>query len=69
MEDGREYIVIEQVNEKGEVEERLINIEEAAELINEISGYLVATTADLNDAEAEVEFWKSVYGGEFSGNN
>lgn len=69
MEDGREYIVIEMYNDKGEVEEKLINIEEAADLINEISAMYEIALADLDDAECEVELWKNMYRGYYSNTN
>lgn len=63
MEEGREYIIIETYNDKGEVEEKMIDIYEAAEIMNRLTEMCHELHLDLDDALGELEFWKTMYEG------
>ena len=66
MADGKEYIVVEIYNDDGSVSEKMIGLQEAAEILNQLSNLYREAALDLDKALAEVEFWKDMYSGYFS---
>lgn len=66
MEGGKDYIILEVYNEDGSISEKMIGLEEAAEILNNLSSLYLNASIDLDEALSELQFWKDMYSGYFS---
>jgi hypothetical protein len=69
MEEGREYIMVVYVDSEGNSEQKLIDIYEAAEVINNLNELYADVCQELDEADKEAEFWRNMVNEKYSNLN